>query len=68
MNHIISRKRMIRRKRLADRMDVHPVTIDRMVKRGLLPPPIKLGGGYSAWFEEEIEERLATQRQHEDAE
>ena len=51
----------IRRGPLAKRLDVHPTTIDRWVKMGRLPPPIKLGpgtSGTSAFSVSSVEARI----------
>jgi predicted DNA-binding transcriptional regulator AlpA len=48
------------RRSLAEALDMAESTIDEMVKRGVLPPPIKLSTGCVRWCWADIETALAS--------
>jgi predicted DNA-binding transcriptional regulator AlpA len=48
------------RKSLAEALDMAESTVDEMVKRGILPPPIKLSTGCVRWRWADIETALAS--------
>jgi predicted DNA-binding transcriptional regulator AlpA len=50
--------RLIYKKELCEWLGLSFVTIWRLIRQGLLPPP-RILGGKSVWFEHEINERLA---------
>jgi predicted DNA-binding transcriptional regulator AlpA len=48
-----NRLRLVRTTRLAELLDVHPATIWRWKKAGVLPPTVRIGG-IEAWREEDL--------------
>jgi predicted DNA-binding transcriptional regulator AlpA len=45
---------------LAEQLDVAPSTVDELVKRGVLPRPIKLSSGCVRWSWARVEAALAS--------
>jgi predicted DNA-binding transcriptional regulator AlpA len=45
---------------LARELDVHESTVYDLVKRGVLPPPIKLSNGCVRWCWAEVQAKLAS--------
>jgi predicted DNA-binding transcriptional regulator AlpA len=45
---------------LAEQLDVAPSTVDELVKRGVLPKPVKLSSGCVRWSWASVEAALAS--------
>jgi predicted DNA-binding transcriptional regulator AlpA len=56
-----NRLRLVRTTRLAELLDVHPATIWRWKKSGVLPPTVRIGG-IEAWREEDLYDVLTSRR------
>lgn len=55
-------RRILRRKAVAEKLQVSERTWDRWVSQGKTPPKINLGGSIVGWYDDEIDAWLARQQ------
>ena len=51
--------RILRQPAVVERVGVHPVTLYRWCRRGVFPPPVRLGPNSVGWPEATVESWLA---------
>lgn len=59
--------RVLRRRGTAERIGVSPSTLDRLVKAGLFPAPLKLTARARGWKIQDIDNWLAARDEREEA-
>jgi predicted DNA-binding transcriptional regulator AlpA len=54
--------KFVSRATLAAELDIAESTVDDFVKRGILPPPVKLSTGCVRWSWEDVEKAVASRK------